>query len=384
MSISVPKVSIIMCVYNGEKYLREAVDSILGQTFTDFQFIVVDDGSTDTTGEILLEYSIADLRVVFAQNEENIGLTRSLNKGLRMATGQYIGRQDADDISMPERIARQVGFLDAHPEVGLVGVQAYVIDEKNRVMRRLAVPVGDLDIRWRMLFSNSFVHGGVMFRSSLLHEVGYYDERILYAQDYDYWVRVSEKCMVANLTQTLVCWRLVPTCITRTNWVQQQASAIGTSQRQIGRWAHELGSRGAASWTSQSLNVISKLGRRQFEDLTSNLTADTVQNYLSFAAGFSAAHRAQDHRGLKIDRVLRRAVRQDLVAAVGYCSLVSRRNAGAMLMTLLRRDTLTLFSPSAWRVLAKFIVRSGWPPWFVHGLAWVRSKVLTARYFSGI
>ena len=108
-----PKVSVVMSVYNGERYLREAVDSILGQTFGAFEFVIVDDASTDETPLILSGYT--DPRIVFLRNDENLGLTRSLNVGLKMACGEYIARQDADDISLPNRLERQVGLLDEQP-----------------------------------------------------------------------------------------------------------------------------------------------------------------------------------------------------------------------------------------------------------------------------
>jgi len=114
-----PKISVIMSVYNGEKYLREAIESILNQTFRDFEFIIINDGSTDKTSEILSSYN--DPRIVIINNKRNIGLTKSLNKGLKMVKGEYIARQDADDVSLPERLERMVNFLDMNRDVGLLG-----------------------------------------------------------------------------------------------------------------------------------------------------------------------------------------------------------------------------------------------------------------------
>src|SRR4051794_29608800 len=114
-----PKVTVLLAVYNGERYLREAIDSILGQTFQDFEFLIINDGSTDSTREIILSYH--DPRIRLVDNEDNIGQTRSLNRGLALAAGQFVARQDADDISEPERLASQVAFLEIHPEVVLLG-----------------------------------------------------------------------------------------------------------------------------------------------------------------------------------------------------------------------------------------------------------------------
>jgi len=114
-----PKVTVLMPVYNGEKYLNEAIDSILGQTFKDFKFLIINDGSTDGTADILKSYK--DSRIKVTNNEKNIGLTKSLNKGLKMAKSEYIARMDADDISLPTRLQKQVEFMDSHPKVGVCG-----------------------------------------------------------------------------------------------------------------------------------------------------------------------------------------------------------------------------------------------------------------------
>ncbi len=132
-----PKVSVIMSVYNGDKYLREAIESILNQTFTDFEFIIVNDGSTDNSLEIIESYD--DERIKTINNKKNIGLTKSLNKALKFAKGKYIARQDADDVSLPNRFEKQVEYLDSHPEVALVGTSVYLIDENGKIIgKRIA------------------------------------------------------------------------------------------------------------------------------------------------------------------------------------------------------------------------------------------------------
>ena len=127
-----PKVTVLMSVYNGEKYLQEAIDSILEQTFKDFEFLIINDGSTDKTGEILESYH--DLRIKIINNEKNIGLTKSLNKGLKLARGEYIARQDADDISMPERLEKEVEFLETHQDYAVVGAFAKIINKNSEIL----------------------------------------------------------------------------------------------------------------------------------------------------------------------------------------------------------------------------------------------------------
>ena len=131
-----PKISVVMSVYNGTPYLRECIESILNQTCKDFEFIIIDDGSSDNTWKILTEYANQNQQIKLFKNEENIGLTKSLNKGLKLAGGEYIARQDADDVSLPDRFELQTRFLDAHLEVGALGSSAEVIDEQGMSLRQ--------------------------------------------------------------------------------------------------------------------------------------------------------------------------------------------------------------------------------------------------------
>jgi glycosyltransferase involved in cell wall biosynthesis len=133
------RVSVVMSVFNGERFLREAVDSILGQTYRDLELIVIDDGSADGSGEILAQRRQADARLrVFPQ--ANMGLTRSLNRGVELSTGEYVARMDADDLSEPRRFERQVAFMDAHPDVGLLGTAYREIDGEGRVLGTKVFP----------------------------------------------------------------------------------------------------------------------------------------------------------------------------------------------------------------------------------------------------
>jgi len=194
-----PKISVIMSVYNGEKYLREAIDSILNQTFTDFEFIIVNDGSTDNSLEIIKSYE--DERIKIINNEQNIGLTKSLNKALKQARGEYIARQDADDISFPNRFEEQVKYFVEHLEMALLGTSIYKIDENGKITgKRLALAKPSIKDLFR---ENQFNHGSVMFKKEVVDELGYYDELFNYSQDYELWIRIAKHYEVRNLTQTL-------------------------------------------------------------------------------------------------------------------------------------------------------------------------------------
>ncbi len=200
MTVS-PRVSVLMSVYNGARYLREAIDSILAQTFTDFEFIIVDDGSTDETPAILDSYT--DPRIVRLRNETNIGLTKSLNRGLAIARGEYVARQDADDVSFPERIQKQVAFLDAHPIVAMVGSAYYQIDPYGALIGIVLLPCDHQAIADELLYHCCFCHGATIFRLNQVRQVGNYNEEFVVAQDWDLWVRLMQNYQLANLPDAL-------------------------------------------------------------------------------------------------------------------------------------------------------------------------------------
>lgn len=208
-----PKVSVVMSVHNGEEFLREAVDSVLGQTMTDIECIVVNDGSMDRTHSILESYQ--DARIVIV-HQENAGLTRSLNRGIRMARGNFIARQDADDVSLPRRLEMQLEFLIAHKDVAAVGTHASFIDRKGRQFYVWRPPSTHEKIRRHLIEKgNSFCHGSVMARRECLMEVGLYRESFDCTQDYDLFLRLSERYKVANLPDVFYKFRRAPKSVSR-------------------------------------------------------------------------------------------------------------------------------------------------------------------------
>lgn len=226
-----PKVSVLMSVYNGARYLRVAIDSVLNQTFEDFEFVIVDDGSTDDSIEILSTYK--DPRIRLISNEENIGLTHSLNIGLEIVQGEYVARMDPDDICVPERFERQVGFLDSHPEIGVLGSQMTVIDETGTPLRPFEVPTSHSMIVWTLFFKRAFGHPSVMLRKKIVDNVGGYDESYQYAQDYGLWIRLLGKTQFSNLPEALVLYCTHPGTISNHHTEMQQSLAQRARQHLI-------------------------------------------------------------------------------------------------------------------------------------------------------
>lgn len=187
-----PIVTVLMSVYNGEKYLRKAIDSILNQTFTDFEFLIIDDGSTDTTTwHILSEYAAQDARVFLIRNEKNIGLAKSLNKGLAVARGKYIARMDADDISLPDRFSTQIEIMETN-RVDVCGTAVQIIDSDSNIIGIIGPKeIVDSDLPASILDeSTCLLHPTVIMTRSALEEVGGYKPYIRYAQDFDLWARM--------------------------------------------------------------------------------------------------------------------------------------------------------------------------------------------------
>lgn len=227
------RITVLLAVHDGAQYLPEALDGILAQTYADFELLAVDDASTDATPRILAACAARDLRVRILTNPANLGLTRSLNIGLRAARGAYIARHDADDRSAPDRLARQAAALDADAGVALVVSDARLIDAAGGVtgawVHRQAAPAL---MRWLLLFYNAVgLHSAVMFRRDAALALGGYDESLRYAQDYDLWVRLAAGGDVHIIRAPLIDLRLHPGTISAQRQAEQTALAHGIAAR---------------------------------------------------------------------------------------------------------------------------------------------------------
>lgn len=205
-----PKITVLMPVYNGEAFIREAIQSIIAQTYINFEFLIIDDGSDDQSVNIIKNYR--DFRIRLKQNETNRGLVESLNKGIDLAKGEYIARMDCDDICFPERLAKQLTFMEQHLEVGVCGTWIEFTDT-GQVLQH---PVEHELIVSGLTQHNQLAHPSVMIRTAVLRQHHlYYDPYYTYAQDYELWVRMSKITRLANIPEVLVKYRIHPGQVSR-------------------------------------------------------------------------------------------------------------------------------------------------------------------------
>ncbi|MEW6068099.1 MAG: glycosyltransferase family 2 protein [Nitrospirota bacterium] len=202
-----PKVSIIMAVYNEERYVQKAIESILNQSFNDFEFIIINDNSTDNTAEILNQYN--DKRIIIINNLENVGRAKSRNLAIKASKGNYIAIMDADDISMPNRIEKQVQFMEKNENIAILGTDYYSIDELGRrTHAKLKRPHTAEEIKKSIFLFNPFIHSTLMIRRWVIEEMGGYDERFELAQDYELSLRILSRYEGYNLLEELVAFRI--------------------------------------------------------------------------------------------------------------------------------------------------------------------------------
>jgi glycosyltransferase involved in cell wall biosynthesis len=206
--VTEPVVSVVMRAFNCGRYIGQAIESILAQTFQDFEIVIVDDASTDGTEAILRAYSQRDERIRVVRNETNQGPVRNMNIGLRHARGEFVAIHDGDDISLPHRLETQVNFLRAHPQIALVGGGKYVIDEEGEEIRVVTRErKGPEEVRQDLEKRNIFAQTSVMCRRECLEAIGLYDEFFLYANDYDMLLRMSDQFDIVYYEEPLVKWR---------------------------------------------------------------------------------------------------------------------------------------------------------------------------------
>jgi len=196
--------TVLLPVYNAEAYIAEAIESILSQTFGDFELLIINDGSTDSSPQII--GSFHDERIHFVNNQSNLKLIATLNRGIDLAKGKYIARMDADDVSLPQRLRKQVDFMEAHPDVGVCGSWFESFGGQRKVVE---YPEKDEDIRIMMLYQTPFCHPSVIFRKEVFNKHGIrFLPEFIHAEDYEVWVQLADRTRFANIPEALLRYRL--------------------------------------------------------------------------------------------------------------------------------------------------------------------------------
>lgn len=207
-------VSVVLPVYNASDKLSIAIESILNQTFKDFELILIDDCSKDNSAEIIQNYVKMDPRIVFIKNEENLKLSKTLNRGIDIAKGKYIVRMDADDFSFPDRLEKQYNYMEANPEIGVSGGSMEIMDYDGNTLRNRFYLLNDSEIREKVFFFSPFSHPTIIIRKDVLLKVGLYNHDFNPAEDYELYFRIGEISKFGNLKDMLIKYRITPGSMT--------------------------------------------------------------------------------------------------------------------------------------------------------------------------
>lgn len=235
------RISILLPVYNGSRFLPESFESILAQSFRDFELLTINDGSTDNSEEIILDYKAKDDRIVYIKNETNIGLQATLDKGLSFAKGDYIARIDSDDIWCDkDKLKKQIDFLEKNPDHALIGTAMETINEDGKVLEKIHFPQTDETIRQRLLFSSQFAHPSVMMRGRALDEIGFYSQEKKYqnVEDYELWLRIGTKYKFANLPDICLQYRIHGSSMSMQNEFRQRLAWIRLTREYATHYPH--------------------------------------------------------------------------------------------------------------------------------------------------
>lgn len=252
-------ISVLLPVYNAEKYLNESIESILNQTFTDFELLIIDDGSTDKSWQIIQSFD--DRRIQVIRNDKNLGLIKTLNKGINLAKGKYIARMDADDIASQQRLEKQFNFLEQNPQYALIGSQAKFIFENKSSNIIFEIPTNDDEIPIFSLFNCPFIHPSIMIRTEVLKEF-YYNEDFATAEDYELWTRILKKYKGSNIKEVLLSYRIHGNNISTIENHKQVESVRKIYQQNL--------SHIGISYTSEDLDIFLKTSASYHQNVTFN------------------------------------------------------------------------------------------------------------------
>lgn len=234
--VSNPEISAVMAVYNGEEFLHEAIESMLHQTYQDFELIIVDDASSDRSWEIVKSFAELDTRIHLVRNQINHGGGEARNIGISFSQGKFIANMDQDDVSLPERFEKQIMFFKNHADISILGGQAINIDQNgHHLSKQITLPLEPAEIRWGLFSKCPIVHSSVMMRSCIFKEFNYKYPGDSHTQDYGLWDKLNDHFRFANLPDTLVNYRLHPHCVSITQRNQQADRAYEIIRNRVRR-----------------------------------------------------------------------------------------------------------------------------------------------------
>lgn len=332
MSVN-PTITVLMAVYNGERYLRQAVDSILAQTWEDFEFIIVNDGSTDSTPEILESYTDKRILVTHTPNQ---GLTRALSLGVKLARGEFLARMDADDISLPHRLALQKQYMDRYSSAVMVHGLVDRIDSSGRtIMRKAGNEDPDLVTRWYLVWQNRIYHSTAMIRKEILDRNGLnYRIQLRRTQDYDLWCKLSHLGGIVAVPQVIVCHRIHTQSISHRlmrGHVNDFASSIRENWKRYGVFISQE--------TASELAVISN------QTMVHPLTPHYHSLYSSILDLFDTIRQRFVKKFTVASGILEPTQARQLIHWAGYMAPTSRTSAGKIAQVALRIDPGIRHSP---------------------------------------
>ena len=221
-----PLLSAIVTVFNGERHLSETIQSLLSQTYNDFEIVIVNDGSTDGTGAIIQQFAARDSRIRFVDSP-HVGRAEALNVGCRLAQGKFVAILDADDIALPDRFACQMSFFEEHPSVALLGTGVRKITSDGRCFATVTFPTQNDEIKRSLIKEGCLAHSTIVMLKSAVFDVGAYRRAFPPAEDYDLWLRIAERYEMANLPQALVKYRVHPDQVSSTRLEKHTLSVLG-------------------------------------------------------------------------------------------------------------------------------------------------------------
>jgi len=348
--VSLPAISVLLPVFNAERYLGAALESVLAQTFTDFECVIVDDGSTDTSPTILAQYAAHDGRIRIIR-QKNLGIVAALNRGLADCRAPLVARMDADDVCHPARLQHQIHFMHARPDVAVVGTAIRLVDEIGRPGPVIRHPARPAVVARALQHGNVIAHPTVMMRTAKVVASGGYREALRHAEDYDLWLRISDRSLLANLPTPLIDYRVHARQI---SWEQAEAQAIRMIAAQVlarQRRHRRIDDVDRCGTADLELLLADGIPRRRIEEAVIAAIAGRVA--LCSSVGMTAE--AAQIRGALLRRPADRELQRFARAGLAYADLIAatRRRRWAEAIVASARCGLACVAAPAVRRMAR-------------------------------